>query len=119
MNQLIENIVLAQQVRLARAFQHYEPLIKRADGAASWPLHPHPDQIENGAALKGYDLEFGVDRLAGRDPRTHALASPAAAPEPMRRGCFRPCRPGDGIGGLETICGEFATRFRDTWGKCF
>jgi uncharacterized protein with NAD-binding domain and iron-sulfur cluster len=116
---VVERIVLAQQVRLAKGVSHYEPLIERADGAASWPLHPDPAQIENGAALRGYDLESAwtdwPDAIPERILRRHSAGTQTDGEKDV----FNLVVLAMGFGGLETICGEFATRFPDTWGKCF
>jgi uncharacterized protein with NAD-binding domain and iron-sulfur cluster len=116
---VIEKIVLAQQVRLAKGVPHYEPLIKRVDGAASWPLYPDPDQIENGAALKGYDLESAWTNWPDAIPERTLWRRSAGTRTDGEKDVFDLVVLAMGFGGLETICGEFASRFCDTWGKCF
>ena len=93
---LVDKVVLAQQVRLNKGLQRYEPLISRADGHDSWPLHPLVEQIDHGEDLDGYDLEFGLDGLAGRDPRARSQAAAGRRGE-RERGRFRFGRARHGI----------------------
>ncbi len=54
---IVDRVILAQQVLLKNGEQYYDPLIPREDGGWSWPSAPDPDQIVDGDALEGIDLE--------------------------------------------------------------
>jgi uncharacterized protein with NAD-binding domain and iron-sulfur cluster len=115
---LVDKAVLAQQVRLNKGLQRYEPLISRADGHDSWPLHPLVEQIDHGEDLDGYDLESAWTDWPDAIPE-RVLKRRQAAGENESADVFDLVVLAMGFGGLEDICPEFKERFPETWGKCF
>ena len=115
---LIDSVVLAQQVTLKKGRKRYEPLIQRADGNDSWPLHPLADQIHRGEELDGYDLESAWTNWKDAIPH-RVLKRRQGAGKTSDADVFDLVVLAMGFGGLEAICPEFKQRFPETWGRCF
>ncbi len=106
---VVDRVILAQQV-LVKNGADYNPLVPREDGAWSWPSAPDPNQIVNGDALEGYDLESAwtawPDAISERI-LSRRTADSAATDEDV----FDIVILALGFAGLKTICCDFGQRF--------
>jgi uncharacterized protein with NAD-binding domain and iron-sulfur cluster len=114
----IEEIVLGRQVKLENPNAEYEPLIDvPGKHFKSWPTHPDYAQIENGNALKNYDLESEwTDWPDADEPLT--LRRRSTGDQPSASDTFDLAILAVGFGGLPSICRELSSRYPDTWGQC-
>jgi uncharacterized protein with NAD-binding domain and iron-sulfur cluster len=117
---VVDRVEMAQQVRLANGADVYKPLIRRADGAASWPAHPDPKQIDSGGRnLADYDLESAWTDWPDAIPERVLRRRRSDENVDGERDIFDVVILAMGFGGLQSVCGEFAERFPHTWGRCF
>ncbi len=105
---VVDRVVMAQQVELKQ--RYYDPLISRADGAASWPSAPDPDQIVNGDALKGIDLESAWTPWKDINPN-RLLRRRGSQGEAGGDDVFDIVILALGFDGLKSICCDFNDRF--------
>jgi uncharacterized protein with NAD-binding domain and iron-sulfur cluster len=114
----IEEIVLGRQVKLKNPNAEYEPLIDvPGKNFKSWPTHPDYAQIENGNALKDYDLESDwTDWPDADEPLT--LRRRSTGDQPSASDTFDLAILAVGFGSLPSICSELSSHYPDTWGQC-
>jgi uncharacterized protein with NAD-binding domain and iron-sulfur cluster len=114
----IEEIVLGRQVKLNNQSAEYEPLIDEPGrNFKSWPTHPDYAQIENGDALKNYDLESAWTDWPDAD-QPLMLQRRSIADQPSAPDTFDLAILAVGFGGLPSICSELSCHYPDTWGQC-
>ena len=113
----IEEIVLGRQVKLRNPGAEYQPLIDvPGKSFKSWPTHPDYAQIENGDALKTYDLESAwTDCPDAGKPLT--LRRRSAGDQSSASGTFDLAILAVGFGGLPSICGELSSRSSENVGQ--
>jgi uncharacterized protein with NAD-binding domain and iron-sulfur cluster len=112
----IQSVVLGRQVNLRDPNGEYHPLIMNPDnGLESWPSHPLYDQIENGSALDGHDLESFW--TTWRDAGCLTLKRRPAVDTPIDQ-TFDIAILATGFGGLKKIAHDLSTCHPDTWGQC-
>ena len=106
---IVDRVILAQQV-LVQNDAYYNPLIKREDGGWSWPSALDPNQIVNGGALKGVDLESAwspwEDAISERVLRRRNSEGEAGGND-----VFDIVILALGFDGLKSICFDFRERF--------
>jgi uncharacterized protein with NAD-binding domain and iron-sulfur cluster len=116
----IQEIVLGRQVKLKNPNAEYEPLIDvPGKSFKSWSTHPDYAQIENGKALKKYDLESAwTDWPDADQPLT--LRRRSTGNHPLASDTFDLAILAVGFGGLPSICSKLSSHHlhRDTWGQC-
>ena len=107
---------MAQQVYLKEGLTRYETLIKRADGASSWPAGPDPNQIVNGDALKDYDRNRPGPPGG---PQTEPYPSSPDGDRPRRRaGYVRHRHSRSRVRrAQESICSDFPDHGAKRWAK--
>ena len=112
----IQSVVLGRQVDLRDPNGEYRPLIKNPDNdLESWPSHPLYDQIENGSAVVGHDLESFWTTWPDAGCLT-LKRRPAAVGTPIDQ-TFDIAILAAGFGGLKKIAYDLSTRHPDTWGQ--
>jgi uncharacterized protein with NAD-binding domain and iron-sulfur cluster len=106
---IVDRVIIAQQVLLKNG-SYYDPLIQREDGAWSWPSAPDPNQIVNGDALKGIDLESAWTPWQDAIPE-RVLSRRTSEGDADRKDVFDIVILALGFVGLRSICFDFRERF--------
>ncbi len=102
----LETILLEEQVELKNPAQEYYPMFDpQGNGLLCWPSQPLYEQIKNGDALKGYDLESFWTTWKGTQ-KTLTLGEE-----------FDEIVLCISLGSMPYICPELVTAFPDSWGK--
>jgi uncharacterized protein with NAD-binding domain and iron-sulfur cluster len=116
----IQEIVLRRQVKLKNPNAEYEPLIDvPGKNLKSWPTHPDYAQIEDGNALKKFDLESSwTDWPDADQPLT--LRQRSTGHHPSASDTFDLAILAVGFGSLPSICSALSSHHlhQDTWGQC-
>jgi uncharacterized protein with NAD-binding domain and iron-sulfur cluster len=113
----VERVILAQQVRLIEGLSSYDPLVPRADGRPSWPIHPDPCQIVGGDCLNKYDLESAWTDWHDAIPERILRRRSAEGSADGAKDVFDVVVLATGFKGLKYSCQDLVARFPDTWGK--
>ena len=106
---IVDRVILGQQVRVQNDAP-YNPLVQREDGGWSWPSAPDPNQIVDGDALEGIDLESAWTTWQDAIPE-RVLRRRNSEGEAGGEDVFDIVILALGFDGLKSICFDFRERF--------